>query len=529
MPLSATHGGQRPFLPATRSHPSRCQIIPPRMMRHLRPAATGGFHPDSVGASPAADATASTDHLANPASSAPSSRIVLLYVISLFGHLRGHASSLAQHLSRTQHAAILPHLGLGRGAHACLPGTEGNTEAGDRSDTFLALNLLQNASHLQSRHLDDALQPLSRQHASQNQHHNAGQSALDGRLWISFILSYVPWSSRAIPQGTDSTGHALGRATAPLSSAPSPSQLGQGEAHHILTVHTSGLEFLWLSAASLRQRAVITALWHMGQAVEAADKARRRFPSPEEMPGLVHLGAVAAAARAEETVALALARTATAASAAAAGVPAAAAGASSAPHLPLLHHARRRLLAAATLTLERLRGLQQGCTTHVLLRFLLYSALSPRLRQDLHVRLDVLARRAVQVALLQEQHDAWLARQPATQPPSPSPFQATNTLGSATVAGSNGASVVAHGSSIQEPFPSFGLPSAPPYLSARWYRRVFAPEMLACARQLELEAPGSPPDDQTAGDPPGRFDLRDLYRLIRVVEVAVEDLEHYEV
>ncbi|GIL42185.1 hypothetical protein Vafri_248 [Volvox africanus] len=526
MPLSAMHGGHRPFLPATRSLPSRVPSIPPRMMRHVRPAATGGFHPDSVGASPAADATASTDHLANPASSAPSSRIVLLYVISLFGHLRDHASSLAQHLSKTQHAPILPHLGLGRGAHAGLSGAEGNTEAGDRSNTFLALNQFKDAPHLQSRHLDDPLQPLSRHHASQNQHHSADQSALDGRLWVSLILSYVPWSSRATPQGADSTGHAMGGAAAPLSSASSPSQLGQGEAHHILTVHTLGLEFLWLSAASLRQRAVITALWHMGQAVEAADKARRRLPSPEEMPGLVHWGAVAAAARAEETVALALARTATVASAAAAGVPSAAPGATSAPHLPLLRHARRRLLAAAALTLERLRGLQQGCTTHVLLRFLLYSTLNPRLRQDLQVRLDVLARRAVQVALLQEQHDAWLARQPVTQPPTPtSPFQAANTFDAAIVASSSGASAGAHGSSVQDPCPTSGLPAV---LSARWYRRVFAPEMLACAQQLELEAPGSTPDDQTAGDPPGRFDLRDLYRLIRVVELAVEDLEHYK-
>lgn len=37
-------------------------------------------------------------------------------------------------------------------------------------------------------------------------------------------------------------------------------------------------------------------------------------------------------------------------------------------------------------------------------------------------------------------------------------------------------------------------------------------------------------DDATAavGEPPGAFDLRDLYRLIRVLEVAAEDLEAYE-
>ncbi|GIL96045.1 hypothetical protein Vretimale_1939 [Volvox reticuliferus] len=532
MPLSTTHGGQRPFLPATRSLPSRCQTIYPRMMRHVRPAATGGFHSDSVGASPAADATAPPDPLANPANSTPPSRIVILYLTSFWGRLHHHASSFAQHFSNTQHAPILPDLGIGLGARVCLPGAEGSTEAGDRNidNTLPTVKLFKDAPHLQPRHLDDALQPSSRQHASQNQQHDTDHSTLDGHLWVSLILSYVPWSTGATLQGTDSTRHAVGRAAAPPSSSSSRSQPGQGEAQHVLTVHTLGLELLWHSAMSLRQRVVITALWRMGQAVEAADRARRRLPPPEEMPGLMHWGAVAAAVRAEETAALALVRTATAASAMAAGVPAAATGASSAPHLPLLRHARRRLLAAATLTLELLRGLQHGCTTHVLLRFLLYSALNPRLRRDLQVRLDVLARRAVQVALLQEQHDAWLTRQPATQPPPPTaPPPATNIFGAATVAGGSGASAVTHGSSTQMPFPpSAAVSSAPAALSARWYRRVFAAEMLACARQLDLDAPGSPPDDRTVGDPPGRFDLRDLYRLIRVVEVAVEDLERYE-
>ncbi|KXZ45001.1 hypothetical protein GPECTOR_59g608 [Gonium pectorale] len=99
-----------------------------------------------------------------------------------------------------------------------------------------------------------------------------------------------------------------------------------------------------------------------------------------------------------------------------------------------------------------------------------------------------------------------------------------------------------------------------PALSARWYRSVFAPEMRACASQLACEAPGprasggpargreqageravlaaqeadveaeemralALPDDAAAVGPPGGFDLRDLYRLIRVLEVAAEDLQ----
>lgn len=298
---------------------------------------------------------------------------------------------------------------------------------------------------------------------------------------------------------------------------------------------------LWRSALIMQQRAVVTALWHMGQILETAGEAQRKLPPPAEVPGLMHWGALTAVMHAEETFALVLVHTATAASAAAAGVPTAAAAvtdsatamaaasAMAAPHLPLLRTARRRLLAAALPMIEELRGVQRGCTTHVLLRFLLFSAISPRLRRSLCMRLDVLARRAAQLALLHEHHDAWIAQQQllASSTTGPSSSWAPHDV--------SDSGVRAHGSSMQAKSATASAASAmagsatslPEPLSARWYRCVFAPEMIACARQLQLEAPGYASDDRTGGDPPGRFDLRDLYRLIRVIEVAVEDLERY--
>ncbi|GLC35375.1 hypothetical protein PLESTB_000571600 [Pleodorina starrii] len=516
------HGGpnkraQGAFLPTTRSPAARSQLVAPRTMRSFRIGASGGFRPDHVGASSPTDATAAP--LTTPARGAPSPGVLLPIFVSFFGHLRDHASSLAHHLNSAEQASFLPSLGLGLGPHVREPDAgDATSRAADAraGSGGAAWRLLH---HVQQR-------PPPHQELKEPQQQQPHED--DGHFWVGPLLAHLPWSHHGGPfsskdspgPGSSTSGRAppVASSTSPppppsSSSSSSPQHLDDpSDLHHRLAARTVGLSVLWRSALALQQRTLMTALWRMGQAMEAADKARRNMPPPAEVPALVHWGAVAAAARAEETVALALARTAIAASAAAAGVPAAAAAvtgsaaaaaaaaAVAAPHLPLLRHARRRLLAAATPTLERLCGLQRGCTTHVLLRFLLFSAINPRMRRDLRVRLDVLARRAAQVALLQEQHDAWLARQPAG-PRAASPIQVPSAAG---------------GGSAATP------------LSARWYRRVFAPEMLACARQLQLEAPGSPPDDRAAGDPPGRFDLRDLYRLIRVIEVAVEDLEHYE-
>ncbi|KAG2454082.1 hypothetical protein HYH02_001122 [Chlamydomonas schloesseri] len=465
----------------------------------------------------------------------------------------------------------------------------------------------------------------------------------DEHLWApSPAALFLPWSygdaphhgEHAPPAVTTSAssgapaadGGALSRASpAAFPSAAAPLVLPfslllpprLASLHAALGAHVAGLALAMNAAASLQQRLADGATARLGAAAAAADRARRRLPPPADLPSLVHHSAASAAAAAEESLAFALSRAAASASAAAAGLPAAAAavtgsaaaaaaaGAVTAPHLHMLRSSRRRLRAAVVPLLDILRGLRRGCTTHVLLRFILHSALQPGLRRQLLMRLDVAAQRAAQVALLQEQHEAWAAQQPALLHGTSHmdgrdlggrglgthshhrPRTGVRHPLAPTSAGPGGRPTSAPGGAIAGRISSSsGSGALPEPLSARWYRTVFAAEMRACVRQLELgstscgdgvgagpapvavsgAAPSSfspasistsssssstaasaaagdaaakkqPPapfegytDDATAavGAPPGAFDLRDLYRLIRVLEVAAEDLAAYD-
>ncbi len=365
-------------------------------------------------------------------------------------------------------------------------------------------------------------------------------------------LFTLPWTHNPSPQPQ------------PLSHAPS----SHASSHSTppSTTHMAGALLLWHTAVSLHQRAWTSVLWHVGCAASAAERTRRSMPPPHQVPSLMHWTATNAAVHAEESLALALAHTSAAASAVSRT-------ASEPPHLPLLRHQRRRLLATALPLLEQLHYLQQGCTTHVLLRFVLYSALQPALRRELLLQLDVMGRRAAQLAVLQAQHEAWLSAQ-HHQGSGASTRTSTRKATKATGDKGDGGK---------------GQQQQQQLLASRWYGSVLAPELAACAKQLQLlqpptadtaapaagtpAAPSAGPVAATSSfphakpnrkaprqqrqahqgrdpqreqrereqhaaeyaqlqraaaapsDPPGRFDLRDLYRLVRVVEVAVEDLQ----
>lgn len=360
-------------------------------------------------------------------------------------------------------------------------------------------------------------------------------------------LFTLPWTHNPSPQPQPLSHTPSSPASSPVT-PPTPT-------------HMAGALLLWHTAVSLHQRAWTSVLWHVGSAASAAERTRRSMPPPHQVPSLMHWTATNAAVHAEESLALALAHTSAAASAVSRT-------AAEPPHLPLLRHQRRRLLATALPLLEQLHYLQQGCTTHVLLRFVLYSALQPALRRELLLQLDVMGRRAAQLAVLQAQHEAWLNAQQHQG--------RGNGARSSTRKAAKGDGGKGDGGKGQH---------QQPLLGSRWYGSVLVPELAACAKQLQLLQP--PTADTAAGtaaapnagpvaatssfshakphrkgqhqrqqhqgrdpqreqrereqhaaeyaqlqraaaapsDPPGRFDLRDLYRLVRVVEVAVEDLQ----
>ncbi|GFR45211.1 hypothetical protein Agub_g6606 [Astrephomene gubernaculifera] len=608
---------------------------PKRAVLFTRNVIANGSHSDPVGT---ADAAAGRPIAPQPSvtqASATSMARALPDVAVLFCNLRNHATSLAQRLALAassaaaavsssnglpQHPAPMMGLGLaGRpmGAAATLAGL------------------------LSSGTGPTTLQQLLRQHqqwetaAAQHSHHHQQQQALeeeaqwdDEHLWSGPHAACVPWdcgeplsqsfsaSHYSLPTAADDA-HDHSSSSTPMTSAASSSSavwilpIAAFPPHWRLpdvpdpsslpsTLHTqlAGLGPLWHSVTSVQHRTAMAAIWYAGRTLHAAERYIRTLPSPHEMPGVMSWAATSAAVQAEESVVLAMAHlAAAAASAATASVPAkatsAAASAIAVRHLTLVRQARRRLLAAAAPLLGELHDLRQGCSTHVLLRFVLFSALQPELRRDLIVRLDVLAHRAVQLALLQEQyerlvrlsaaggqqqhhHQMWLKqrqqpqRQPTQHPAVSSGVHdafgrltggaaasaSAAALTSSGAAGASSSSSSSSSSAAAAPGSSPPSDSAAPALSARWYRRVFAPEMLACRRQLlcgweqqrrqqhlmrEVRALRSGAADggrsgeaaeavvaAAQSDPPGRFDLRDLYRLIRVIEVAIEDLEREE-
>ncbi|KAG2432521.1 hypothetical protein HXX76_008866 [Chlamydomonas incerta] len=548
--------------------------------------------------------------------------------------LRDHAASLTQHLQVSSSPSSAPAtahaMGAAEGAAGSgfafgfhLPGPQGWGGG-------LRLPGTGTSHEASMRHLPMGTPPAVPQSVSprstgpahtrhQPHRHEEEEQWDDEHLWApSPAALFLPWAygdaphhGEPAPPSTMSSGApstlsraspaafptASGRLVLPFSLLLPPRL---ASFHAMLGAHVASLAIAMSSAASLQQRLADGAAARLGAATAAADRARRRLPPPADLPSLVHHSAAAAAAAAEEGLALALSRAAASASAAAAGLPAAAAavtgsaaaaaaaGAMTAPHLHMLRSARRRLRASVVPLLETLRGLRRGCTTHVLLRFILHSALQPALRRQLLIRLDVAAQRAAQLALLQEQHEAWAAQQPALLQgsghldshlgrlgPHGHPLRQHNQPHLPTSAGPGGRPTSAPGGVVAGRIAAgaAGALSPPEPLSARWYRSVFAAEMRACVRQLELgggdgaasaapiassapsafpatSRPAPPPpataagsgaarpaapfagylDDATAavGEPPGAFDLRDLYRLIRVLEVAAEDLEAYE-
>eukprot|EP00198_Chlamydomonas_reinhardtii_P005237 XP_001694573.1 predicted protein [Chlamydomonas reinhardtii] len=165
------------------------------------------------------------------------------------------------------------------------------------------------------------------------------------------------------------------------------------------------------------------------------------------------------------------------------------------------------------------------------------------------------------LALLQEQHEAWAAQQPALlhlgtsrhhhlgrhghqqghqhkqhkQPNHPHLPTSAGPGGRPTTApGGAVAGRMAAGSGGGVSGGAAGALPAPAPLSAS-AKRTASSGGLTAAGAAAAGAAGAEVfagyrDDATAavGEPPGAFDLRDLYRLIRVLEVAAEDLEAYD-
>ncbi|KAG2498777.1 hypothetical protein HYH03_003516 [Edaphochlamys debaryana] len=522
--------------------------------RRVRVFASASPEPSSSGSSaPTATTPSAPSHISDASPLVP-------HMLALLAALVDRASALANQLGETLAATRPVHLALPLPlAHGYGVGSSSSSGASATSRPVLPASLSPRSvgPNRGSNTYHGVPPPWAEDLQSDDDH-----------LWSGPEALYLPWSygphAQEGPSSSTSAAAMTSSAAAAAGSSAGPSATPAGPLGDISSSLAARLVALFLvlqAAAALPKRAASAAM-------HQAEVARRALPPVHLVPGLVQWTANTAAARAEESLSLALARAAAAASTAAAGAPAAAAavtgsaaavavvGVISAPHLPLLRRARRRMLAAAAALLDELRLLQRGCTTHTLLRFVLYSpSLNPGLRRGLLVRLDVLSRRAAQLALLQDQHDAWIARQP--QPPlglTPAPSHGSGS-------GSRGAGAGAEegfGSELKRrpasPLADPGQAAAafaaaaalPPAkaLSARWYRAVLVPELRAVARQLAVEprdgiptvptarkaptaATSAAPTDAAGVEQPGQFDLRDLYRLIRVVEVAVEDLKLY--